>query len=63
MSGGGKSSLDDLMRVYSDLSGSGAGRGGFKGPAVKDIKREAPKQVFQVSNKASHWSIDIIAGF
>ena len=38
------SALDDLMMACSDLSG-GARRQGFKGPPVKDIRREAPKQV------------------
>ena len=50
-----KSNLDDLMKAYSDLSGNNARGSGFKGPAVKDIKREAPKQVFQHSNKARDW--------
>ena len=48
--------LDDLMLAYTDLSGNSK-KPGFKGPPVKDIKREreAPKQVFQHSNKARDW--------
>ena len=53
MSGKG-SALDDLMMACSDLSGNSK-RTGFKGPPVKDIKREAPKQVFQPSTKARDW--------
>ena len=52
----GGSSLDDLMLAYTDLSVSAKGHGqGFKGPPVKDIRREAPSQVFQHSSKARDW--------
>ena len=51
---GKNSALDDLMLACSDLSGPGK-RQGFKGPPVKDIRREAPKQVFQPSQKARDW--------
>ena len=53
MSGKG-SALDDLMMACSDLSGNSR-RSGFKGPPVKDIRREAPKQMFQPSTKARDW--------
>ena len=53
MSGKG-SALDDLMMACSDLSGSSK-RSGFKGPPVKDIRREAPKKGFQPSTKARDW--------
>ena len=48
------SALDDLMLAYTDLSGK-CKKPEFKGPPVKDIKREAPKQVFQHSTKARDW--------
>ena len=48
------SALDDLMLAYTDLSGNSK-KSAFKGPPVKDIRREAPKQVFQHSNKARDW--------
>ena len=48
------SALDDLMLAYTDLSGNNK-KTDFKGPPVKDIRREAPKQVFQHSNKARDW--------
>ena len=48
------SALDDLMLAYTDLSGNSK-KAEFKGPPVKDIRREAPKQVFQHSNKARDW--------
>lgn len=52
----GSSTLDDLMLAYTDLSVSAKGHGqGFKGPPVKDIRREAPSKVFQHSNKARDW--------
>lgn len=52
----GGSTLDDLMLAYTDLSVSAKGHGqGFKGPPVKDIRREAPSKVFQHSNKARDW--------
>jgi len=51
---GKNSALDDFMLACSDLSGSSR-RQGFKGPPVKDIRREAPKQVFQTSNKSRDW--------
>ena len=51
---GKNSTLDDFMLACSDLSGSSR-RQGFKGPPVKDIRREAPKQVFQTSNKSRDW--------
>ena len=56
MGSAGGSSLDDLMLAYTDLSMPAKGIGqGFKGPPVKDIRREAPSQVFQHSNKARDW--------
>ena len=48
------SALDDLMLAYTDLSGNNK-KSEFKGPPVKDIRREAPKQVFQHSTKARDW--------
>jgi len=52
----GNSALDDLMLAYTDLSAPAKGHGqGFKGPPVKDIRREAPSKVFQHSNKARDW--------
>jgi len=54
----GGSSLDDLMLAYTDLSApaaKGPGGHGFKGPPVKDIRREAPSKVFQHSTKARDW--------
>ena len=42
------------MLAYTDLSGNSK-KSAFKGPPVKDIRREAPKQVFQHSNKARDW--------
>ena len=48
------SALDDLMLAYTDLSGNSK-KSEFKGPPVKDIRREAPKQVFQHSTKARDW--------
>ena len=52
---GKSNALDDLMMACSDLS-SGPRRPGFKGPAVRDIRRsEAPKAVFQPSAKARDW--------
>ena len=48
------SALDDLMLAYTDLSGNNK-KSDFKGPPVKDIRREAPKQVFQHSTKARDW--------
>jgi len=54
----GGNSLDDLMLAYTDLSapaGKGPGGHGFKGPPVKDIRREAPSKVFQHSTKARDW--------
>eukprot|EP00092_Neocalanus_flemingeri_P015736 GFUD01017035.1.p1 GENE.GFUD01017035.1~~GFUD01017035.1.p1 ORF type:complete len:888 (+),score=267.46 GFUD01017035.1:54-2666(+) len=52
----GGSSLDELMLAYTDLSAPVKGHGqAFKGPPVKDIRREAPSQVFQHSNKARDW--------
>ena len=48
------SALDDLMLAYTDLSGNNK-KTDFKGPPVKDIRREAPKQVFQHSTKARDW--------
>ena len=48
------SALDDLMLAYTDLSGNSK-KAEFKGPPVKDIRREAPKQVFQHSTKARDW--------
>ena len=52
---GKTNALDDLMMACSDLS-SGSRRPGFKGPAVRDIRRtEAPRAVFQPSAKARDW--------
>ena len=46
------------MLAYTDLSAPAKGQAGiqgFKGPPVKDIRREAPSRVFQHSNKARDW--------
>ena len=52
---GKSNALDELMMACSDLS-SGSRRPGFKGPAVRDIRRtEAPRAVFQPSSKARDW--------
>ena len=52
---GKSNALDELMMACSDLS-SGPRRPGFKGPAVRDIRRtEAPRTVFQPSAKARDW--------
>ena len=52
---GKSNALDELMMACSDLS-SGSRRPGFKGPAVRDIRRaEAPRAVFQPSAKARDW--------
>ena len=51
---GKNNALEDLMMACSDLS-SGSRRSGFKGPAVRDIRREAPRAVFQPSTRARDW--------
>jgi len=42
------------MMAYADLNAP-AKSSGFKGPAVKDVKREATSKSFQSSNKARDW--------
>jgi len=61
--GGGPSTntLDSLMLSYADLSsGKNSQSKGFKGPPVKEIKRETTpsqtKKVYQHSSKSRDWS-------
>ena len=54
--GRGKSSLDNLMMAYTDLSTPGKGSS-FKGPALKDVQvSKAAKPSFQTSSKSRDWS-------